>query len=134
MKTELYIVEEPRGDCLDDTGDGGFTVWETRVEAQDALDSRTDGPEDFQVIRFTRDNDLVAETLRDLRAWLSHAIQYGPVETRGHSDQSGHPHTYAAILIPDWQVKQKLANVEEILAQGGRLPDAAGKDVLKSQE
>lgn len=55
MKNALYIVEDPRGECLDDTGDGGFTVWETRVEAQDSLDSRTDGPEEFQVIRFARE-------------------------------------------------------------------------------
>ena len=60
-----------------------------------------------------------SETLRDIRAWLEFALKYGPVETRGSSDASGHPHSYAVVLIPDWQVKQKLANVIEALAQDG---------------
>ena len=66
-----------------------------------------------------------SETLRDIRAWLEFALKYGPVETRGSSDASGHPHSYAVVLIPDWQVKQKLANVIEALAQDGGIAVAA---------
>ena len=64
----------------------------------------------------------VSETLRDLLEWLQYAITNGPVETRGHSDESGHPHSYAVILVPDWQIKQKLANVQDaITAHDGTL-------------
>lgn len=56
--------------------------------------------------------------MRDIQSWLANAVTNGPYETRGHSDQSGHPHTYAVILVPNWQVKQKLATIQESLAQG----------------
>lgn len=58
MNRELFIVERIEdGSMLDGTGDGGFTVWETRAEAQDALDTEegsrpNDGP--WQVVRFSR--------------------------------------------------------------------------------
>lgn len=57
---ELFIVEHESGDMLDDTGNGGYTTWSTRIEAQDALDSMIDShPEDgWKVIRFVRDSDV----------------------------------------------------------------------------
>lgn len=70
----------------------------------------------------------IAECLRDLRAWMDHAINYGPNKTQGHSDNSGHPHTWNALLVPDWQMKQKLDNVTAALA----LPDKPHEQIILS--
>lgn len=59
------------------------------------------------------------EILLEIRSWLQTALITGPIETRGHSDNSGHPHTYAAVLIPDWQIKQKVAAIDAMLQSMG---------------
>lgn len=52
----LFVVEHESGELLDATGDGGYTVWTTRAEAQDALDTaQVSEPEDtFSIVEFVR--------------------------------------------------------------------------------
>lgn len=51
--TELFIVEYENGEALDLYGDGGFSVFTSRAEAQDAMDNVT---EDIPLVmvRFVR--------------------------------------------------------------------------------
>lgn len=54
---KLYIVEHESGEMLDHTGDAGYSVWDTREEAQDALDCEEDAREDYnhwKIIEFAR--------------------------------------------------------------------------------
>jgi hypothetical protein len=44
--------------------------------------------------------------LTDLDIWMRRTVQN--IETRGHSDNSGHPHTYAVCLCPEWEMRQKM--------------------------
>lgn len=46
-----------------------------------------------------------------LRQWL---IEQREINTRhfGDTDQSGHPHGYAGVVIPEWDVRQKLDEIE----------------------
>ncbi len=54
---ELFVVEYPSGSMVDATGDGGFTVWATRAQAQDAMDSHACGEDskDLVIVRFIRE-------------------------------------------------------------------------------
>ncbi len=55
------------------------------------------------------------EALQGIASWLKAKLQYGPIETKGHADPSGHPHFWAAVLIPDWEMRQKLSAVTSII-------------------
>lgn len=55
----------------------------------------------------------VRDTLLWFRAKLDH-LKYVP-----DTDQSGHPHGYSVIQIPDWEVRQKLAEMEEDIVKAG---------------
>ena len=66
--------------------------------------------------------------LRELRAWLSHKSENGMRETKGYADGTGHPHYWCAILFPDWDVRQKLAEIEDtlrVLQGAGHAPPKA---------
>jgi len=51
------------------------------------------------------------DLLVHLRQWL---ISHRELNTRhfGESDQSGHPHGYAGVVIPEWDVRQRLDEIE----------------------
>ncbi len=53
--------------------------------------------------------------LREIKAWLDHKLTDGPKETKGHQDRTGHPHYWTAVLIPDWDIRQKLDLVNDAL-------------------
>ena len=54
---ELFIVEDENGEWVDATGDGGWSCWTTRADAQDALDSEADSRDKlaWKVVRFVRE-------------------------------------------------------------------------------
>jgi hypothetical protein len=70
--------------------------------------------------------DLLSDQ-RHTIAWLTRFLEtklaYIP-----DSDQSGHPHGYSVVQIPDWEVKQKLDSLKETLA---RLEPKGASDVVK---
>ncbi len=51
------------------------------------------------------------DLLVHLRQWL---ISHRELHTQhfGESDQSGHPHGYAGVVIPEWDVRQRLDEIE----------------------
>jgi hypothetical protein len=54
--TELFVVERESGEWLDVQGDGGYSVFTSLSEAQDALDSEADNCEEessvYKIVRF----------------------------------------------------------------------------------
>jgi hypothetical protein len=58
-QNELFIVEREDGQWIDSLGDGGWSCWTTRAEAQEALDSEADNcegqEENYKVVRFVRE-------------------------------------------------------------------------------
>jgi hypothetical protein len=56
------------------------------------------------------------DLLVHLRQWLVWKREHN---TRhfGESDQSGHPHGYAGVVIPEWDVLQKLEEIDAALEQ-----------------
>jgi hypothetical protein len=56
------------------------------------------------------------DLLAHLRQWL---ISHRELHTRhfGESDQSGHPHGYAGVVIPEWDVRQRLDEIEASILQ-----------------
>lgn len=54
------------------------------------------------------------DLLVHLREWL---IRHRDCNTRhfGESDQSGHPHGYAGVVIPEWDVLQRLDEIQDSL-------------------
>lgn len=54
------------------------------------------------------------DTLFHLREWLT---GHRETHTRhfGESDQSGHPHGYAGVVIPEWDLRQRLDEIQESL-------------------
>lgn len=52
--TDLFTVEYEDGEQLDSSGDGGFSVFTSRAEAQDAIDSMS---EEFPmtIVRYARE-------------------------------------------------------------------------------
>jgi hypothetical protein len=56
---ELFVVEREDGEWVDMQGDGGYSCFLSRAEAQDALDSEADncedGAENYKVVRFVRE-------------------------------------------------------------------------------
>jgi hypothetical protein len=70
-QNELFIVEHENGEWVDNTGDGGWSCWTTRAEAQDALDSEVDNyevaaPVEFAIVRFVREEQAERELITDL--------------------------------------------------------------------
>lgn len=67
--------------------------------------------------------DLFSDA-RDTVAWLRRHLER--LTYIAESDQSGHPHGYSVVQIPDWEVRQKLEALEETL---GKLTvgEAAGR-------
>lgn len=63
------------------------------------------------------------DRLVHLREWLT---GHRETHTRhfGESDQSGHPHGYAGVVIPEWDLRQRLDEIQESLQ---RMP--SGQDV-----
>lgn len=49
---EIFVAEYEDGSLVDDTGDGGWSAWFSRSEAQDAADNDTDNPS--TVVRYVR--------------------------------------------------------------------------------
>lgn len=59
-RNELFVVErEESGEWIDVQGDGGFSCFTTRAEAQDTLESEADSSDEdpslFRVVKFSRD-------------------------------------------------------------------------------
>jgi len=65
MQDELFIVDYPDGELIDIEGDGGFSVFSTRADAQEALDSEIaavgDRPttEGLRIVSFVRSTGAV---------------------------------------------------------------------------
>lgn len=57
------------------------------------------------------------DLLVHMREWLNRYLQTN-VKHFGDSDQSGHPHGYAGVVIPDWDVKQRLDEIQGSLDLG----------------
>jgi hypothetical protein len=62
------------------------------------------------------------EDLRNACALLTHALESDTVHVPD-SDQSGHPHGWCAVRIPDWKVKQVIEWMNQNIAK------AEGRDV-----
>jgi hypothetical protein len=63
------------------------------------------------------------EVLRDLKRWMENRLKNGPIESRGQRSGYAGAHVqsgYVAVLIPDWEMKQKLESVSAALAQKPR--------------
>jgi hypothetical protein len=60
-QAELFIVErENDGEWIDSYGNGGFSVYTERGEAQDALDNEADSGREsdhYRVVRFVRQDN-----------------------------------------------------------------------------
>lgn len=54
------------------------------------------------------------DLLVHLREWLIHHRGFH-TQHFGDSDQSGHPHGYAGVVIPEWDLRQKLDDIQESL-------------------
>lgn len=79
------------------------------------------------------------DLLVHLREWLN---RHRELNTRhfGDSDRSGHPHGYAGVVIPEWDVRQRLDEIEasiqleptpyEGLRRPQRRDDGEGQDEL----
>jgi hypothetical protein len=65
------------------------------------------------------------DLLVQLRQWL---IWHRELNTRhfGDSDPSGHPHGYAGVVIPEWDVRQRLDEIDGSLAIPDQLERNAG--------
>lgn len=59
--------------------------------------------------------DAMRDTLFDLREWLQWKLNTSAAHVSGEHSPSGHPHGWCAIQIPDWDVKQKIAAINELL-------------------
>jgi hypothetical protein len=68
----------------------------------------------------TKENNTLEprDLLVHLREWLNWHLQrdtkYFP-----DSDLSGHPHGFSGVVIPEWDVRQKLAELKNSLDQAG---------------
>lgn len=59
------------------------------------------------------------DMLFQIREWLNRHLRLH-TQHFGESDQSGHPHGYAGVVIPDWDLKQRLDEIEaSIRSEGG---------------
>lgn len=59
--------------------------------------------------------------LRELRAWMRFKLEYGPIKYQQPDavyPMNQHPSGYAAVLVPDWDMRQKLALIEETYRKG----------------
>ena len=65
-QTELFVVERENGDWLDIQGDGGYSCFTSRAEAQDALDSEADCCDEpatlYKIVRFVRELEGKGDT------------------------------------------------------------------------
>jgi hypothetical protein len=67
-------------------------------------------PTDPMTSRRSHPRDLLVH----LRQWL---VSHRETHTQhfGESDQSGHPHGYAGVVIPEWDVRQRLEEIDNSL-------------------
>lgn len=86
----------------------GDWAWSPAFQA--ALDLRA------QVEQLTADKAHYRDQLFQLRQWLGHKMNTDVVHV-SDSDASGHPHGWAAIRIPDWDVKQKLEAIDDAMKE-----------------
>jgi len=56
--------------------------------------------------------------LMTIKNWLLFGLQHG-LAYYGDTDQSGHPHGYAAFAVPDWKARQLLEEIE-VAMKGGQ--------------
>ena len=56
------------------------------------------------------------EAVRNQVAWIERLLA-GDLKSRGHADQSGHPHGYTVAEVPDWDLRQKLFILRESLEE-----------------
>lgn len=66
--------------------------------------------------------------LIDIQQWMDYRLTNGPIETRGQSTgHAGHAHPsgYAAVLIPDWELKQKRDIVTQCIVAVGTMEGEA---------
>lgn len=63
----------------------------------------------------TKGKDCAKDVLFQIHAWLSYKLQ---TDTRhfGDSDRSGHPHGFDGVVIPNWDIKQKLQEIDSAIA------------------
>ena len=126
-ENRVYAVDicgDGRGpDCRPWFEGCGFKRWSSRVIAQiKDWAEWTDHPANRDLIIALRnaypelrdtirrqEEELIKlhEVFQDFKLWMEDRITNGPVETKGHGDNSGHPHFWAAIQVPDWEMKQK---------------------------
>lgn len=58
------------------------------------------------------------EALQELRSWLKFKLEYGPIKHQAPESigpYNDHPKGYAAVLFPDWDVRQKVDMINEAL-------------------
>ena len=55
-----------------------------------------------------------------LRQWLMIHAQTN-IRHFGYSDPSGHPHGYAGVVIPEWDMKQRLDEIDEALTASAKV-------------
>lgn len=60
--------------------------------------------------------------LRELRSWMKFKLEHGPIKHQQPDavyPMNQHPSGYAAVLVPDWDMRQKLALIEETIGKEG---------------
>lgn len=57
--------------------------------------------------------------LDELRLWMERHLKNGQVEKRGQSPPHAghaHPNGYIAVIVPDWDMRQRMENIQSALA------------------
>ncbi len=86
-----------------------------------------------EVARLTLLPDEAENELFQIREWLSFQLNTS-VRHFGESDRSGHPHGYAGVVIPDWDVKQKLGEIGLVLSGKSRTLTEENADLARALE
>lgn len=78
--------------------------------------------------RIADERNALLEVVKELGAWMKHKLEHGPIKSIQPDDAGGpynqHPSGYAAVLVPDWDMRQKLAMIQETLVSLAATPTA----------
>lgn len=77
--------------------------------------------------RLERINTTLLAACKNQTVWIARLLE-GPRLSRGYSDPSGHPHGYAVVEIPDWDLRQKLESLREGIALAETPAESAGAE------
>jgi hypothetical protein len=62
-------------------------------------------------------NNHYIESLQDLRAWLKHHLATNIIHRQtGSGGHNGDGTSWAAVAIPDWDIKQHISAIDETLS------------------